>query len=147
MRNGSEASRGGDAYADLVREYPSLMLILGALFGAGTAVVYAFGRWRTRRILSRLECDRLRDIGLSHADLHNDRLDRILRNRRAADHPYGQWTFVWSWMLNADRCRKSLAALTDDQLYNLSEQGLKARREALHHHNSGCTCRTSGAKP
>jgi hypothetical protein len=135
----------GDAYAKLARQYPSVVLIVDACFSTCSAVAHAWRRRRTRRILEAFDRERLDDIGLTRAELLDGGLDRALRKQAAAAHPEGTWARVWAWLFKADRSRKALIALGHDQLHRLSEQGLKARREALHDHKSGCICRTSGA--
>jgi uncharacterized protein YjiS (DUF1127 family) len=142
MRSASRHARG-DAYTQLARQYPSVVLIIDACFAACCAVAHAYRLRRTRRILRALDCHRLRDIGLTPEDLTNGRLDRVLKRQHAA-RPKDAWARAWRRALEADRSRKALIALGHDQLHALSKQGLKARREASHEH-SGCTCRRSGA--
>ncbi|MGN6570417.1 MAG: DUF1127 domain-containing protein [Pseudolabrys sp.] len=146
MRNAPRPARS-DAYAELARQYPSLALIIDACFAACAAAAHAYRFRRTRRILTAFDGDRLRDIGFTRADLSNGRLGRVLKSQHPAARPDESWAGLWRSALAADRCRKALVALGHDQLHALSEQGLKARREALHDHRSGCTCRASGAKP
>jgi uncharacterized protein YjiS (DUF1127 family) len=145
MQNAPKQSRG-DAYTALARQYPSVVLIVDACFNACSAIAHAWRLRRTRRILERLDRDRLRDIGLARDDLRNGSLDHSLRRQAAASQPDGPWAHAWSWLLKADRSRKSLAALGDDQLCNLSERGLKVRRDALHDHRTACAGRTTGAR-
>ena len=135
------------AYAALARQYPSVVLIVDACFKVCSAIALAWRLRRTRRILDTFDPDRLRDVGFTRADLRNGRLDKLLETQHAAARPQRPWARFWRGALAADRCRKALIALGHDQLHSLSEQGLKARREARHGHSSGCTCRTSGAKP
>ena len=137
----------GGAYAALARQYPSLVLIIDAGFRLCSALAHAWRRRRTRRILEAFDQDRLNDIGFTRAGLRDGGLDRALRKQAARTYPEGPWARAWAWLLKADRSRKALAALGEDQLSNLSEQGLKARRDAQHHHGTGCTCRASGAHP
>jgi uncharacterized protein YjiS (DUF1127 family) len=146
MQDNPGGADGGNAYAQLARDYPNVVLVLGACFTACSAVVHAFQRWRTRRILDALDHDRLRDIGLTRGDLRNGRLDEVLLKQAATATPHGPWAAAWSWLLKIDRCRNALLGLREDQLCNLSEQGLKARREARHDCNGRCTGRASGAR-
>ena len=137
----------GDAYAELARQYPSVVLIIDACFTTCSAIAHAWRLRRTRRILEAFDRDRLDDIGLTRAALRDGGLDRALRKQAARTYPEGPWARAWAWLLKADRSRKALAELGEDQLSNLSEQGLKARRDAQHDHGRGCTCLTSGAHP
>jgi hypothetical protein len=137
----------GGAYAALARQYPSVVLVLDACFAVCSAIAHAYRLRRTRRILATLDRDRLSDVGLDRAGLHNGRLDAMLTDQHTAAWPEGSWARLWRGALAADRCRKALVALGHDQLHSLSDQGLKARREALHEHRSRCTCGASGAKP
>ena len=137
----------GGAYAALARQYPSLVLIIDAGFRLCSALAHAWRRRRTRRILEAFDQDRLNDIGFTRAGLRDGKLDRARRKQAARTYPEGPWARAWAWLLKADRSRKALIALGEDQLVDLSEQGLKARRDAQHHHGSGCTCRASGARP
>ena len=146
MQDDPAGPHGGDAYAHLARDYPNVVLVVNACFTACSAVVHAFRRWRTRRILHALDHDRLRDIGLTRGDLRNGRLDEVLIKQAATARPHGSWAAVWSWLRKIDRCRNALLRLREDQLCNLSEQGLKARREARHDCNGHRTSRTSGAR-
>jgi len=146
MQDNPGGAHGGNAYAQLARDYPNVVLVVDACFTACSAVVHAFRRWRTRRILDALDHDRLRDIGLTRGDLRNGRLDEVLLKQAATATPHGPWAAAWSWLRKIDRCRNALLRLRDDQLSNLSEQGLKARREAQHDCNGRCTGRTSGAR-
>ena len=146
MQHDSQDARG-DAYARLAHDYPSVVPIVDACFNACSAVAHAWRLRRTRRILGAIDRDRLDDIGLSHDDLRNGRLGTILKKQHAVARPGRPWARVWRAAFEADRCRKALAALGHDQLHNLSEQGLKARRDALHEHGRSCTCRTTGAHP
>jgi len=135
------------AYAALARQYPSVVLTLDACFNACSVISHARRLRRTRHILNGFDRDRLRDIGFTRADLRDGGLDRALRKQAAAAYPEGPWAYAWARLLKADRSRKALVALGHDQLHNLSEHGLKARRDALRDHRSRCTCRTPGAKP
>ena len=137
MRNAADEPHGDGAYARLARDYPNVIFALDACFTACAAVVHAFRRWRTRRILDALDRDRLDDIGLTRADLRNGRLDEVLVKQAATARPHGPWAAVWSWLLKIDRNRKALAGLGSDQLSNLSEQGLKARRDARYERTEG----------
>lgn len=145
MRNDPRHARD-HAYDELARQYPSVVLIVDACFKAWAAVTHAYRLRRTRRILAALDHDRLDDIGFDRADLRNGRLDAVLKEQHAA-RPQGSSARLWRGALAADRCRKALIALGHDQLHSLSDQGLKARREALHEHRSRCICGASGAKP
>ena len=146
MRNGPRPARD-PAYDELARQYPSVGLVLDACFAVCSAIAHAYRLRRTRRILATLDSDRLDDIGLDRAGLRNGRLDAMLKEQHAAARPEGSWARLWRGALAADRCRKALMALGHDQLHSLSDQGLKARRAALHEHRSRCTCGASGAKP
>jgi len=146
MQHDSQDARG-DAYARLAHDYPSVVPIVDACFNACSAVAHAWRLRRTRRILGAIDRDRLDDIGVSRDGLRDGRLDALLRNQRAAAQPQVPWGRAWAWLLKADRSRNALAGLDEDQLCDLSEQGLRARREALHDHNNRCICRTSGAHP
>ena len=137
----------GGAYAALARQYPSLVLIIDAGFRLCSALAHAWRRRRTRRILEAFDQDQLDDIGFTRAGLRDAELDRALRKQAARTYPEGPWARAWAWLLKADRSRNALAGLDEDQLCDLSEQGLRARREALHDHNNRCICRTSGAHP
>lgn len=147
MRKDHRDAHGEDAYAQLARDHPALVLIVDACFAACSAVAHAVRLRRTRHALKALDRNLLRDIGFTPDDLTNGRLDRVLKKQHAAARPKGAWARAWRRALEADRSRKALAALGHDQLHSLSEQGLEARREALHDHKSGCTCRTKGTKP
>jgi len=136
----------GDTYAELARQYPSVVLIVDACITACSAIAHAWRLRRTRRVLEALDRDLLRDADFKPADMRNGHLDRALKKQHAAARPQRAWARVWRAAFAADRSRKALIALGHDQLHALSEQGLKARRDALHEHKSGCTCRTSGAR-
>src|SRR3569832_646463 len=137
----------GGAYAALARQYPSGVLIIDACFNTCSAIAHAWRRRRTRRILEAFEQGRLNDIGFTRAGLRDGGLDRALRKQAARTYPEGPWARAWAWLLKADRSRKALAALGEDQLSNLREQALKARRDAQHDHEHNSTSRTSGAHP
>jgi uncharacterized protein YjiS (DUF1127 family) len=147
MRNAPRDGRGDNAQAQLAREYPSVVLILDTCFRLCTAIADAWRHRRTQRVLAALDRHLLRDIGFTPEDLRNGRLDRVLKKQQAAARPRRAWAHVWRAAFATDRSRKALVALGADQLHSLSEQGLKTRREALHDHHSGCTCRTTGAHP
>src|SRR5581483_8498158 len=137
MRNGHDARSGSDAYAQLARDYPTLVLVIDAGFAVCSAVAHALRRRRTRRVLDALNRHLLRDIGLTPENLRSVRLDAILKRQHPPARPERTWARLWRAALVADRSRKALAALGHDELHALSEQGLKARREAQHDHHSG----------
>lgn len=144
MRKHRRDADSDDAYAQLAHDYPALVLIVDTCFAACSAFAHALRLRRTRHILAALDRDLLRDAGFTPEDLTNGRLDRVLKTQRAA-RLQRPWARIWRAAFAADRSRKALIALGHDQLHALSEQGLKARREALHDHKAGCTCHKSGA--
>jgi uncharacterized protein YjiS (DUF1127 family) len=79
------------------------------------AIGRRFARWRTTRALAELNKHQLRDIGLSPDDVRvwSERLQAMLARDDAAE-----------------KCRRALRGLGDDQLVNLSEAGLRAWRAA-----------------
>ena len=130
MQHDPKDAHGGD-YAALARQYPSLVLIIDAGFTLCSAFAHAWRCRRTRRILEAFDQDRLDDIGFTRAGLRDGGLDRALSKQAARTYPEGPWARVWAWLLAAERSRKALAGLGQDQLCDLSEQGLSARRDAL----------------
>jgi uncharacterized protein YjiS (DUF1127 family) len=81
---------------------------------ASSLVRYARRR-HTRRLLSELSPQQLRDIGLTRADVTD--WSAHLRSRLTSD-------------THGERCRRALSRLDQEQLSNLSEAGRRAWRAA-----------------
>lgn len=93
----------------LLRNDHLVLLAIDGLFAAHAAMKRWLQRRRTRRALAALEPRQLRDIGITD-------IDALFERRR--------------WWGRPDKSRRALAELDDSQLSNLSEAGLKLRREA-----------------
>lgn len=119
MQNSKGAApihRPGKADPGPMRDYPVLCMVMDAGFATHAAVSLWFKRCRSRQILAALDNHQLRDIGLTRADVSSwsGRLSTVLG--KPADV--------------GDIRRRALADLDDSQLCNLSEAGLRLRREA-----------------
>jgi uncharacterized protein YjiS (DUF1127 family) len=103
----------------LLRDDHIVLLAVDRLLAAQAAVRRWFTRWRTRQLLAALDREQLRDIGITRTDIASwgGRLGAILASQ--------------------DMQLRALADLRDDQLHNLSEAGLKLRREARRMHRHG----------
>jgi uncharacterized protein YjiS (DUF1127 family) len=104
----------------LLRDDHLVLLLIDGLLAVHAAVRRWFKRRRTRQILAALDAHQLRDIGLTRADIAScsRRLSTVLTKRAEV----------------RDIGRRALADLDDSQLSNLSEAGLKLRREARREH-------------
>jgi uncharacterized protein YjiS (DUF1127 family) len=95
--------------SNLLRDDHVVLLAINAL----VALHLLFRKWRSRRrtlrALAELDERQLRDIGLTREDVF-----------------YGAAT----WSSGASQCYRALAELDESQLSNLSEYGLKVRRDS-----------------
>ena len=92
--------------------YPVLDRVIEAAVAVHARLSLRFTRWRSQRILAALDDRQLSDIGVARADIAG-----------------------WSGRLGkrgsaGERARRALAELDDSQVGNLSEAGVRARREA-----------------
>ena len=93
----------------LLRDDHIVLWAIDAVLAAHAAVKRWWKYWRTRQVLAELNDQQLRDIGVT-------RTQALRESRR--------------WWPGPHKCGSALAELDDSQLCNLSENGLRVRREA-----------------
>lgn len=88
---------------------------LSAVRTSARAIARHLNRWQAQRLLAEIYKHELRDIGLCRAEARV--WSERLRSRFAQES-------------DAEKCRRALRRLREDQLNDLSETGLIARRMA-----------------
>ena len=104
----------------MLRDDHLILLLIDGLLAVHAAVRRWFERRRTRQTLAALDAHQLRDIGINRADISSwsEKLSTVLAKRAEV----------------RDIRQRALANLDDSQLSNLSDAGLRLRREARREH-------------